>query len=879
MAAKAESVPNPFYISATTSILERRPRTLKHGDTFGVFDHYGDVSSRGGSPEGVFHKDTRFLSDLRVLVNGQRPLLLSSTVQDNNVLLTADLTNPDLFRAGNSSSRETRSRSFAQSFSGMARATSGSACTTLAPTRTSSSLCSISRRTSPISLSFAAIVGSAGGRSRARAERTASCFCITVSTASSAAPRSNSIRGRRRSIRRAPAFLSNSAPAAALPVHDRWLRGARAEAEAVRQFFTGLRDARRALLASTARAASVETSNDLFNEVLCRAVADLYMLMTDTPRGAIPYAGIPWFSTPFGRDAIITAIEMMWINPAVARGVLRFLAATQAKDIRPEAEAEPGKILHEMRSGEMARLGEVPFAFYYGSVDSTPLFVMLAGLYFERTARFGDHFGAVAEHRGCAALDRRLRRQDGDGFVEYQGGETGLTNQGWKDSADSVFHADGSYAGRPDRALRGAGLRLRREAPGGEDGRRQRPRQTRRASLTARPKISGFDSKRRSGATTSAPTPWRSTAGSALAECARPTRVSCCLPASSRKNEPRRSLSSFWARLLHRLGHQDDRLLRSALQPDVLPQRLGLAARQRPDRPRLRPIWNETPGPAALARVSTALRAIWTCAGPRNCSAGSGAPPAKAQRSIRWPALHRHGPAPRRSRYCKPASASSSISRRSRSVFGDRRCRTFWIGSSFARSTLARAKSTSSSALRVRCVGQCPAPGRERRGDGQAIGGSRPASRTLGMARGPFGESEWAGCLKTLALLAIVLVLGAPLKAAAEQQPQMTGDTRIHDPSVIEINGRFVAVGTGRAGAYARRHPSQGLDGRAQVDGGGPDRRRPAVMESKQRLGFRPLNVWAPSISRRGSTIFLYYCLSSFGHNTSAIGLMTNNVL
>ena len=98
--SKPEAVPNPFYISATTSILERRPRTLKHGDTFAVFDHYGDVSSRGGSPEGIFHKDTRFLSDLRVLVNGQRPLLLSSTVQDNNALLAVDLTNPDLLKAG-----------------------------------------------------------------------------------------------------------------------------------------------------------------------------------------------------------------------------------------------------------------------------------------------------------------------------------------------------------------------------------------------------------------------------------------------------------------------------------------------------------------------------------------------------------------------------------------------------------------------------------------------------------------------------------------------------------------------------------------------------------------------------------------------------------
>ena len=88
--------PVQFYITATASFLERRPRTLKYGDTFGVFDHYGDVISGKGSPEGLFHNDTRYLSDLRLLINGKRPLLLSSTVRDNNAVLSADLTNPDL---------------------------------------------------------------------------------------------------------------------------------------------------------------------------------------------------------------------------------------------------------------------------------------------------------------------------------------------------------------------------------------------------------------------------------------------------------------------------------------------------------------------------------------------------------------------------------------------------------------------------------------------------------------------------------------------------------------------------------------------------------------------------------------------------------------
>ncbi|MBX6341475.1 MAG: amylo-alpha-1,6-glucosidase, partial [Thermomicrobiaceae bacterium] len=198
------------------------------------------------------------------------------------------------------------------------------------------------------------------------------------------------------------------------------------------------------------RFTAVFTNHEGFNRVLDRSLRDLRTLVTPFPGGRLVAAGIPWYVAPFGRDAAITALQMLMYSPDIALETLRFLARHQGKKVDTWTEEEPGKILHELRFGEMARLGEVPHTPYYGTVDATPLFIIL----FCRVMRWLGTRELLDEFQPAVELALRWIDEygdsDGDGFVDYgRRSRRGLENQNWKDSDNSLQFPDRSQVLAP----------------------------------------------------------------------------------------------------------------------------------------------------------------------------------------------------------------------------------------------------------------------------------------------------------------------------------------------------------------------------------------------------------------------------------------------
>ena len=443
-----------YYILAASAMADDQHRVLKQGETFAVFDPYGDIKPIGLHEEGLYHEGTRFLSTLMLRLGAERPLLLSSTVKEDNAVFMADLTNPDIEDVNGEVVVPRGTLHIERSsvlWNGVCHERLRLRNYSAAATRTT------------ISLDFAAdfvdIFEVRGTRRQSRGEMQPAEVDAGAGRVSLAYQGLDAV-ARRVVIRihPVPTLLTSQhaelevelAPHAEAIYDISFACEIGAAPRVLGRYEAALESSQQDLAELRNGTCQIYSSNESFNNWVNRSYADVFMMVTQLPQGLYPYAGVPWFSTVFGRDGLITAMECLWINPDLARGVLGFLASTQAEEEKPEQDAEPGKILHETRGGEMAALGEIPFGRYYGSIDSTPLFVMLAAAYFERTGdrAFVDQLWPHIE-RALLWIDSYGDR-DGDGFVEYaKRTPSGLDQQGWKDSHDSVFHADGSDATGP----------------------------------------------------------------------------------------------------------------------------------------------------------------------------------------------------------------------------------------------------------------------------------------------------------------------------------------------------------------------------------------------------------------------------------------------
>lgn len=423
-------------------------QALKSGDCFLVADGWGDL--REGA-EGLFDNDTRILSRLVLRVGQARPSRLSSGVSQDNVFFTCHATNRPLPPMGGKSAPagvlhlERRRFLWARRMFERIRISNHGVEDVLLP----------------LSVDYGADfadIFEVRGTVRARRGEIApptvdgrrvtfsymgldgverrSCIAFSEPPARMTAARAEFMfslpRGRTLDL-----YVECGADRCDTPSPERWRLHAL--------------QARVAMRAKRRRGASLRgPRSPRFNDWLDQSRADVALLTTDLPTGPYPYAGTPWFSTPFGRDGIITAWQMLWLDPSLAKGVLTYLAMRQATESSAFADSAPGKIMHETRRGEMAALGEVPFGLYYGGVDTTCLFVALAGAYARRTGDLETIRRLWPNLIAAVGWMRDHGDVQGNGLIAYQrAAETGLSNQGWKDSEDSIFHSDGRFPKGP----------------------------------------------------------------------------------------------------------------------------------------------------------------------------------------------------------------------------------------------------------------------------------------------------------------------------------------------------------------------------------------------------------------------------------------------
>ncbi|MBB4798640.1 glycogen debranching enzyme [Brevundimonas bullata] len=421
---------------------------LKDRDTFLVADHWGDVKS---GADGLFNQDTRMLSHFVLTVGRARPSRLSSGVTEDNVFFTCHSTNRPLPPMGGRSAPagvlhlERRRFLWDQRLFERVRMVNHGIEDILLPLAFE------------FGADFADIFQVRGTQRAARGAIHApamdgrrvtfgytglddvvrtSCLAFSEPPARLSPNRAEFMfslpKGKRLDL-----YIECGLDVCDAPDKDRWRWNSI--------------QARLAMRKRMRRGAGVQAPrNPRVNDWLTQSRTDVALLTTDLPTGPYPYAGVPWFSTPFGRDGIITAWQMLWIDPSLAKGVLTYLASRQATEVNAFMDSAPGKIMHETRGGEMSALGEVPFGLYYGGVDTTCLFIALAGAYAKRTGDMETIRALWPNLIAAAGWMIDYGDSNGDGLIDYaRAADTGLSNQGWKDSEDSIFYSDGRFPKGP----------------------------------------------------------------------------------------------------------------------------------------------------------------------------------------------------------------------------------------------------------------------------------------------------------------------------------------------------------------------------------------------------------------------------------------------
>ncbi len=420
---------------------------LKDKDTFVVADSYGDIAGDG---DGLFHNDTRILSRYRLRLGDRPPSLLSAAIAQDNVFFTHNGTNQAMPYPGGPVGPPGVLHLERKRFLWEERLYERITCVNY-----SRDVVIV-----PLAIEFAADfhdMFEVRGMKRPKRGyqytpeldgRSAKFRYVGLDEVERTSVVSFSDPPGRLSSNRAE-FMYSLQPEGQLELYVE-IGAERADPPTKERYRDAAACARWDMRKRRRHGARLRSSGRLFNEWLEKSRADLALLTTWTEKGPYPYAGIPWFSTPFGRDGIITAWQILWFEPSLAKGVLSYLAAHQAEISDSFRDSAPGKIMHETRRGEMPALGEVPFARYYGGVDTTALFVSLAGAYAERTGDLALIDELWPALKRAVAWMETYADTNADGLIDYKRGQdSGLSNQGWKDSEDSVFHADGRFPDGP----------------------------------------------------------------------------------------------------------------------------------------------------------------------------------------------------------------------------------------------------------------------------------------------------------------------------------------------------------------------------------------------------------------------------------------------